>query len=121
MNSVLAHPSSTRWVSGRLLLISFLSLYFELMLIRWLPTEIRILAYFNNVILISCILGLGLGALLANSKHDLRGGHFYFLLALVILLTDLYHGRNIQIPLGSDSYFIWNGLSRLATGTIIQY
>src|SRR5437899_8938242 len=111
MNPALARPSPHQWVSGRLLLISFLSLYFELMLIRWLPTEIRILAYFNNVILISCILGLGLGALLAHSKHDLRGGQFYFLLALLILLTDLYHGRNIHIPLASESYFIWNGLS----------
>jgi SAM-dependent methyltransferase len=111
----------TAWpVPIRLFLISFLSLYFELLLIRWLPTQIRILAYFNNVILISCILGMGLGVLLA-SRTRLFPSSFYWLLALVVGLAQLYHGGNIAIPLASEGNFIWNGLSRSAAGTPVQY
>src|SRR5262245_39809977 len=60
------HLGAVRSPAMRLIIISTASLYFELLLIRWLPTQIRVLAYFNNVILISCILGLGLGALLST-------------------------------------------------------
>ena len=46
--------------------ISFLALFQELALIRYLPTEVRALAYFPNLILISAFLGLGVGALRAG-------------------------------------------------------
>jgi hypothetical protein len=70
-----------RWPARyRLLLISVASLYFELMLIRWLPTEVRILAYVSNVTLISCTLGLGLGVLLAWGAR-LRASSVFGLLA----------------------------------------
>lgn len=44
--------------------ISLLVLFFELCLIRWLPSQVRALAYFKNLVLISSFLGLGLGFLL---------------------------------------------------------
>ena len=57
---LLASPAARR-----LLLISFLSQYVELALIRWVPMQVRLLAYFSNYILIAALLGLGLG-------HDTR-------------------------------------------------
>jgi SAM-dependent methyltransferase len=42
-------------------LVSFLSLYLEILLIRWIGTEIRIFAYFSNLVLVVCFFGLGLG------------------------------------------------------------
>jgi hypothetical protein len=53
-----------------LFLISFLSLYFELLIIRWLSSQIRIFAYFKNVPLLAAVFGLGLGLALVNSKRD---------------------------------------------------
>src|SRR3954468_1645660 len=85
----------------RLLLVSIVSLYLELMLIRWLPTQVRILAYFNNVILISCILGLGLGALL-SSRRTSRALSPVLLLAALMGLAILYHGLGIRLPLANS-------------------
>lgn len=45
---------------------SFVVLFLELALIRWLPTQVRVIAYFPNLILISAFLGLGLGCLRAG-------------------------------------------------------
>jgi spermidine synthase len=44
-----------------LFLASIASLYTEIMLIRWISTEVRIFAYFQNLALIACFLGFGLG------------------------------------------------------------
>ncbi len=57
----------------RLFLISVAALYAELMLIRWIGTEIRIFAFFQNLGLIACFLGFGLGCYRAEEKIDLLG------------------------------------------------
>jgi spermidine synthase len=44
-----------------LFLVSFATLYVEIMLIRWMGTEVRVFAYFQNLALIACFLGFGLG------------------------------------------------------------
>jgi hypothetical protein len=49
-----------------LLAASFAVLFQELALIRWLPVEVRVVAYFPNLILIAAFLGLGVGALRAR-------------------------------------------------------
>jgi hypothetical protein len=55
----------------RLLLISIAGLYFELLIIRWLATEVRIFAYFKNMALMAAFLGLSLGFMRAGNKLDL--------------------------------------------------
>jgi hypothetical protein len=45
----------------RLFLISFISLFLEMLIIRWLSTEARIFAHLKNFALIACFAGLGLG------------------------------------------------------------
>ncbi|HUJ71482.1 MAG TPA: methyltransferase domain-containing protein [Verrucomicrobiae bacterium] len=42
-------------------IVSALILYLELVLIRWIGTEIRIFAYLGNLILVVCFFGVGLG------------------------------------------------------------
>lgn len=49
-----------------LLAVSFVVLFQELALIRWLPSQVRVVAYFPNLILISAFLGLGVGCLRAK-------------------------------------------------------
>ena len=50
-------------VGWRLFLASFAALALEMALIRWLPTHVRVVSYFPNLVLIAAFLGLGLGAL----------------------------------------------------------
>lgn len=47
---------------------SFLALFQELALIRWLPGQVRALAYFPNLVLLGAFLGLGLGAMLSRRR-----------------------------------------------------
>ena len=49
-----------------LFFVSFLSLFFELLVIRWIPSIVGPMAYFTNLTLILAFLGLGLGCLLAE-------------------------------------------------------
>lgn len=54
-----------------LFLISFLSLFFELAIIRWTPGVVSSMSYFTNLILISTFLGLGLGCVISHRSFDL--------------------------------------------------
>ena len=65
-----------------LAVVSFASLYTEIMLIRWIGTEVRIFAYFQNLALIACFLGFGLGCYLAKQK----GSALFSLIALAVLI-----------------------------------
>lgn len=69
-----------------LILVSFAMLFIEVALIRWVSTESRIFAYVNNLILLSCFLGIGYGSYSAS-----RPGRFYLtplgLSFLILLLT----------------------------------
>ncbi|HEX3581432.1 MAG TPA: methyltransferase domain-containing protein [Thermoanaerobaculia bacterium] len=49
-----------------LVLSSVAGLYLELLLIRWISSEIRIFAYFKNFVLIACFLGFGIGCYLSR-------------------------------------------------------
>src|ERR1051326_8911282 len=67
-----------------LTLSSFVSLYLELLLIRWLSSEVQILAYFKNFVLIACFLGFGLGCYLSK-----RAIHLAAMLAPLLAITAL--------------------------------
>jgi len=51
-----------------LLIVSLTMLFAEIALIRWVSTESRIFAYVNNLVLLSCFLGIGLGCYLSRKK-----------------------------------------------------
>jgi hypothetical protein len=64
-----AGPENRLRSSGiELLLASSIALFQELAFIRWLPGEVRVVAYFPNLILIAAFLGLGAGSLRGGSK-----------------------------------------------------
>ncbi len=65
-------------------LISVLSLFLEMLLIRWIGTEIRIFAYLQNTILIVCFLGLGLGCF--TCRQPIRLHQSLVPLFIIILL-----------------------------------
>lgn len=104
----------------RLVLISVLSLYFELTLIRWIPTQVLLLAYFTNFVLIAALLGLGVGMLLATRRIQLA---LYFpaaLLVLSVLVVILEH-ENLVLPLVSQGDFEWGHFQYLPRTGVFSY
>ena len=43
--------------------LSFTALFLELMVIRWVPSVVRLVAYYANLMLLSSFLGLGVGVM----------------------------------------------------------
>jgi spermidine synthase len=56
---------------GRLALVSVLGLFLELLMIRWVSSEVQVFAYFKNFVLIACFLGFGLGCYLVRRQISL--------------------------------------------------
>ena len=56
-----------------LFLASFLALYFELIVIRYLSTEIRVFAYLKNLALIASFFGIGLGMVIGKPPRPSSG------------------------------------------------
>src|SRR6266566_3484937 len=54
---------------ARTSLVSFTILFFELFCIRWIPSYVRYLSYFNNFLLMASFLGIGLGMLSARRER----------------------------------------------------
>ena len=71
------------YAKWRLFLISSAALYLEIVLIRWLGTEVKIFAFFQNLSLIVCFLGFGVGCF-TQSK---RGSLMPSLAATTVLVT----------------------------------
>jgi len=65
----------------QLFIISVAGLFLELLVIRWISSEIRIFAYLKNFVLIACYLGFGLGCYLCRRRVNLLA----MLLPLVFL------------------------------------
>ena len=59
---------SSRRLALELVAASFVVLVQELTLIRWLPSQVRVLAYYPNLVLLSAFLGLGLGCLASRGR-----------------------------------------------------
>ena len=55
----------------RLVLLSFLMLFVELALIRWLGSNIIYMSYFSNFVLLGSFLGIGIGFLRARARVNL--------------------------------------------------
>ena len=54
-----------------LILASILGLFLELLMIRWISSEVRIFAFLKNFMLVSCFLGFGLGCFLCRRRINL--------------------------------------------------
>src|SRR4030095_12704723 len=95
-----------RSLSWRLFLLSFLILFLEVVLIRWVSTEIRVFAYIKNLPLLARFLRIGVGSLLAGRQSLLAGGSAA-LVALVALVA--FSGQlgltNLIFP--GTNYAVW--------------
>jgi Spermine/spermidine synthase domain len=106
--------SSHRRRRLRLLLLSFLTLFLELMLIRWGAANVLYLAYFTNFVLLASFLGIGVGFLRARSQRD-HFGQAPVALAVLVGFLALFpvqadHGFHRVGIFGAGALPIWISL-----------
>jgi len=82
----------------RMFLLSFSALFLELMIIRWVPSVVRLVAYYANLMLLSSFLGLGVGAMTSHRKARLFG---WFPVLLLLDIGVLLLCR--QVALGASN------------------
>jgi len=82
---------------------SLVVLFQELALIRWLPGQVRVLAYFPNLILISAFLGLGIGCLLARRRSLL----WLWPASLLLVTASAWGLSNVVFSQQDASEFLW--------------
>ncbi len=93
--------------AARLFLISFLVLFLEVALIRWMPAYVRLLSYFSNFILLASFLGIGIGCLLAPVRARLLP---WFPPVLAMLVGVVAWVRiDIAVPQTSTSIYFSSG------------
>jgi SAM-dependent methyltransferase len=88
----------------RLVLTSGTLLFVELLLIRWIPSEVRYIGFFSNFILMASFLGIGIGILLGR-RRDFGSIALFpiLLLAVVFLVTTVK--LNVQIRSQNELFF----------------
>ena len=96
-----------------LFVISMLSLFFELVVIRWLSSEIRIFAYFKNIPLMACLFGMGMGMALSSSKKDWEKWFPYGLLVITAIIC-------FAVPLNLVHVSFLNPMEHYLPGDFIQ-
>src|ERR1039458_1694663 len=67
-----AQPSARR-MKWEMFALSFTALFLEMMVIRWVPSVVHLVAYYANLMLLSSFLGLGAGAMAAGRRWNLFG------------------------------------------------
>lgn len=90
----LAPEDNDPGAGARLAAASFLVLFVELALIRFLPGYVPVLGYYTNLVLIASFFGLGLGFLLAARTTRLERG---FPLAMLLLVLAVHAVRHIVV------------------------
>jgi hypothetical protein len=98
--------------------VSLLALFMEMLVIRYLGTEVLIFSYFKNVSLMAAFLGLGLGFIWTNSKRDYfcwSGPSFLVLCGVLICAL----GLNITFLTYVDPFkFMLFGVGNPQGGTV---
>jgi spermine/spermidine synthase len=88
----------------RLLLTSATVLFVELLLIRWIPANVRYVGFFANFLLMSSFLGIGLGILLGRRGVRLPISPFPILLLATVLLV---YGAQLNIQARDPNEFFF--------------
>src|SRR6266849_789368 len=103
---------------ARTFLVSFTMLFFELLCIRWIPSYVRYLSYFNNFLLLASFLGIGLGMLSARRERFWFPAFPIMLLLLVFVIARakfqlyvsstqvLYYGASEQQSANAENFMV---------------
>jgi hypothetical protein len=80
-------PRRMKW---QMFALSFTALFLEMMVIRWVPSVVKLIAFYANLMLLSSFLGLGIGAMTARRAWRLLE---YFPLFLALEIGTLFFCR----------------------------
>jgi len=94
----------TRLQNRELFVLSVASLFVELLLIRWIGTEVRIFAYLQNTILVVCFLGLGVGCWTCRQPVTLRDILLPLLLLFAVLVPISWFSLGNKLSLMLNSF-----------------
>jgi predicted membrane-bound spermidine synthase len=87
----------------RVFLASFLVLFLEVALIRWMPSHVRLLSYFSNFILLASFLGIGIGCLLAPAR--VRLFTWFPLIQAAVVAVVYFFKLEVTVPSSGDIFF----------------
>jgi SAM-dependent methyltransferase len=87
--------------AARLAGYSFLILFFELALIRYVPGHVRVFGFYLNFVLMATFLGMGVGLLRVEAASRLRWLAVPATLALLLAVRFLAHVP-VEVPLDTD-------------------
>ena len=93
------------------------ALFFELLVIRYIGTEIRIFAYLKNITLIAGFCGIGIGMVLVQTPSRLRS---YFPLLFALLFLSARYSQVLgltHIGFSSTDDYLW-GMSSLLSPVV---
>jgi hypothetical protein len=91
-----------------LFVASFIGLYFEMLLVRWLAAEVRLFSYFKNLTMMAAFMGLGIGFALVKRDRDYLPWFVPLLLVyvpLVLVISQMTGYKGIVIPEGGE--YVW--------------
>src|SRR3989442_11157039 len=88
-----------------LFIASFGALFFEMLLVRWLPTTIYYLGYYKNCILFATFLGFGCGSA-TRRRVDRALPYLGFVIAATVLGASITEHYTRIVPLDTGE-FLW--------------
>jgi predicted membrane-bound spermidine synthase len=86
----------------RLFLVSFLVLFLQVALIRWMPAYVRLLSYFSNFILLAAFLGIGVGCLMTRVRSLFA---WYAPLQALVIFGVAWFRLEVVVPTSTSIYF----------------
>lgn len=106
---IIYHPSGLLSYAN-LFLASFLAIYFELIIIRYLSSEIRVFAYLKNLPLVASFFGLGVGMVLGK-KEKIFTLILPFTAPALFLIIHFASALNITyLSFPVTDYFMWGSI-----------
>jgi SAM-dependent methyltransferase len=106
---VITRPALRRAHAARLAGYSFLILFVELTLIRYIAAYVRVFGFFVNFVLIATFLGMGVGLLRARTRAESGWRRWLPALSLVALFAAVKLGTLVRINVGDDKgEYLWN-------------
>src|SRR5271156_5013759 len=104
---------SARQIAVELFVVSAISLYVELLIIRWMSADVRAFTVFRTFPLMSCFVGLGVGMALCQDKSYRLFPLSALAFCLMMQAINVLGINTFAFP--SLSVFQWGNLAGLAT------
>lgn len=114
--------SSTSGSLTRIAAISALILFLEMLLIRWVGTEVRVFAYLQNAVLVATFLGLGLGCRSARRPIAILPAVLALTVLAVLVLDPLGFGVSEALTRGLTGFadsVVWGNTRSSASGPLM--